>query len=179
MATPTDKKKQPYTPLANQPSVGERGFGQTHQHMKTGPNATDDSRHAYNLVESEFGPSRTASMQQLSRLGSDRQYEQGIQENFGQVHDQTLQEIAQQLQQQLGGVTDRVQGLHKGASSVIGDAYGRAQGATQGRLRTSSRPSRTKWAASDYKKQGVTQMQSWRNNKQICLDAMQLVVLAL
>jgi hypothetical protein len=132
MATPTDRKNQPYTPLANQPAVGDRGFGQTHQHMKTGPNATDDSRHAYDLVESEFGPSRTAAMQQLSRLGMDRQYEQGIQENFGQVHDQTLARIAQELQQQLGAVTDRTQQLYSGASSVIGDAYGRAQQATQG-----------------------------------------------
>lgn len=131
MATPTEKASQtPYVPVTTNTNF-YRGISPIQRDM-TGTDATQDKRQAYDLVESEFGPQRVAAQRRLSQLGEDRQYETDVQNNFGEKHDKSLERIGGQLQDTLGGITDRTQQLHSGASQVIGDAYGRAQNATQG-----------------------------------------------
>lgn len=124
------KKSEPYVPVTTNTNWF-KGVDPV-QRQFTGEDASQDQRQAYNLVESQFGPQRVAQQQQLSQLGRDRQHETQQQEAFGEKHGQSLQEISAELQRQLGGVTDRTQQLHSGASNVINDAYGRAQQSTQG-----------------------------------------------
>jgi hypothetical protein len=91
-----------------------------------------DKKKAYDLVNAQYGPQRTNLVQDLTRLGRDRQYENQVQENFGERHDEKLAGISELLQNQLGQVTDRTQQAYKGASNTIQDAYGRAQQSSQG-----------------------------------------------
>lgn len=124
------KKNEPFKPVTTNTQFF-KGIDPTERAF-TGKDASEDQRHAYNLVESEYGPSKTNLNKQLGQLGKDQQHQTNVQEQFGENHDSTLSNISDQLQRQLQGITERTGDIYDTAAAGSQQAFQGAAEGTQG-----------------------------------------------